>query len=214
MPAKSRTAYFTKRGNHFGNLWSVYSLKANQALQLGSDRQLAHWLLWLEFSPAVIDFRFKPDSKFLSFSIPDNIDYHFEVMPVEGVTELHYIRTEGHSPDYSERVRSAETLRYKYIEFNDESWLAQKGKILSLLKLSSFLSGGRHVYLPPQLISAAIASISIIRKGRLDEYLSSMSIFDSNLSLLAFCRMYSERKLDVSFESNFFSRNTLWWIYE
>lgn len=214
MPAKSRTAYFTKRGNHFGNLWSVYSLKANQALQLGSDRQLAHWLLLLEFSPTVIDFRLKPDSKSLSFSMPDNIEYHFEVMPVEGVTELHYIRTEGHSSDYSERVQLAEALRYKYIEFNDEDWLEQKGKILSLLKLSSFLSGGRHVYLPPQLISAAITSISIIRKGRLDEYLSSMSTFDSNISLLAFCRMYSERKVDVSFESNFFSRNTLWWIYE
>jgi hypothetical protein len=214
MSAKSRTAYFTRRGHHFGNLWSVYSLKINQAIQLGSDRQLAHWLLHLEFSSSVVSFQFDTGFKALTSDMPLKLDYHFEVLPVEGMPELHYLRTEGHSIDYSERVQSAALLKYKYIEFNDESWLPQKRKILPLLKVSSFLNGGRNIYIPPQLIEGAARYIAVARKGGLGGYLSSLSAYDSNLCLLVFCRMYSERKIDVSFESNFFSSNTLWWINE
>lgn len=214
MPAKSRTAYFTKRGHHFGNLWSVYSLKANQPIQLGSDRQLAHWLLHLEFSPEVLKFKFDAGSKDLTSDLSLKLDYHFEVIPVEGMPELHYLRTEGHSIDYSKRVQCAALLKYKYIEFNDETWLPQKEKILPLLKVSSFLSGGRDIYISPQLIEEAVSYIAAVRKGRLAGYLSSLSAYDSNLCLLVFCRMYSERKIDVSFDSSFFSRNTLWWVNE
>lgn len=214
MPARSRTAYFTKRGNHFGNLWSAYSLKANQVLLLGSDRQLAHWLLQLEFSPSVAKFQFDTSFKSHTCYPQFKLDYHFEVVPTEGMIELHSLRTEGHSIDYPEKMRVAELLKYKYIEFNDESWLPQKEKILTLLKLSSFLSGGRHIYMPPHLVEAAAKHVSTTRKGRLGGYISSLSAFDSNLCLLAFCRMYSERKIDVDFQSNFFSRNTLWWINE
>ncbi|MDA7086232.1 hypothetical protein PH586_07545 [Pseudomonas sp. SA3-5] len=214
MSAKSRTAYFTKRGYHFGNLWSVYSLKTNQVIQLGSDRQLAHWLLYLEFSPSVVNFRFDTSSKTLASNMLSKLDYHFEVMPVEGMPELHYLRTVGHSINYIEKVQSAALIKYKYIEFNDEDWLPQKEKILPLLKVSNFLNGGRHVYISPQLNEDAVGYVVKARKGALGGYLSSLCAFDSNLCLLVFCRMYSERKINVDFESNFFSRNTLWWINE
>lgn len=214
MPAKSKTSYFTRRGQHFGNLWSVYSLKANQAIQLGSDRQLAHWLLFLEFSPSVIGFRFVAGGKPATGNSLSQLDYHFEVMRSEGMPELHYVRLDGHSIDYPERVRLAGLLRYKYIEFNDEDWLPLKSKILPLLRVSSFLSGGRSIYIPPQLKEKADEYVEKVRKGALGGFLSSLCVFDSNLCLLIFCRMYSERKIDVDFQSNFFSRDTLWWINE
>lgn len=214
MTAKSKTAHFTKRGQHFGNLWSVYSLKANQVIQLGSDRQLAHWLLFLEFSPSVISFSFDAGSKPVAGHSLSQLDYHFEVMRSEGLPELHYLRLEGHSIDYQERVRLAGLLRYKYIEFNDDDWTPLKSKILPLLRVSSFLSGGRSIYIPPQLKEKADEYVAMVRKGSLGGYLSSLSAFDSNLCLLVFCRMYSERKVDIDFQSNFFSRDTLWWINE
>lgn len=214
MSAKSKTAYFTKRGSHFGNLWSVYSLKIDQSFQLGSDRQLAHWLLQLEFSPSVVKFQFKPGSKATPSNSSVELTYHFEVVPAEGMPELHYLRTEGHSVDYLDKVRAAVSIKYEYKEFNDDSWLPQKEKILPLLKVSSFLNGGRHVFLPPNLMDAAAKYIGSARKGSLGGYMSSLSGFDSNLCLLVFCRMYSERKICVDFRLNFFCKDTLWWVNE
>jgi hypothetical protein len=214
MPAKSKTAHFTKRGNHFGNLWSVYSLKINQPMRLGSDRLLAHWLLRLEFSSAVISFRFGPSAESTFSDVPDGIEYHFKVEPADGAIELHYLRTEGHSLDYADKIKYAARFNYKYIEFNDEDLIPAKEKILPLLKLASFLNGGRHVYIPPHLRDAAENYISNNRRGVLGSFVSSLSNFDSNLCLLMFCRMYSERTIDVDFESNFFSRSTMWWKHE
>lgn len=214
MPAKSRSSFFTSRGNHFGNLWAVYSTKTSKVLLLGSDRQLAHWLLELEFSPSVASFQFNSSYKSPLCDSSSRVDYHFEVSPSEGVAQLHFIRTEGYSNDYSQKKIIAESLNYKYIEFNDQCWMPQKQKILPLLKLSSFLSSGRHVFLPPNLLQAASEYVCTAKKGLLGDYISHLSAFDSNLSLLLFCRMYSGRKICADFECTLFSRDTCWWLNE
>lgn len=216
MPKKNgRTAYFTKRGVHFGNMWAVYSLKAESVLLLGSDRQLAHWLLQLEFSPLIKSFVFQPAYKEYSDETGIcQIHYHVEVFPIEGLVELHYIRTTGNSADYSDKVDAANRIRYRYIEFNDEDWERAKFKILPLLRVSSFLNGGRNTYVPQALSEKAIKYLNTARHGTLRTYLSAHSAYDQNLCMLVFCRQFLAGQVEVDFEHAFFDLDTTWWLYE
>ncbi|MFJ2550102.1 hypothetical protein ACIOVF_27060 [Pseudomonas sp. NPDC087612] len=213
MPKKSKNAYFAKRGVHFGNMWAVYSLKCEQVLLLGSDRQLAHWLLKLEFSPAIKNFSFQPGRKEVSVGAElYQIDYHVEVFPSDGPPELHYLRTEGNSFDYAEKSNRASRIKYRYCEFNDADWAPEKNKILPLLKVSSFLSGGRHAYVPQSLVDKAIVHLEQARQGSLRTYLSALNYYDQNLCLLVFCRLYASGVIAVDFDKVLFDMGTRWWV--
>jgi hypothetical protein len=215
MPKKSRTSYFTQRGKYFGNLWVVFSLKANKILRLGSDRQLAHWLLNLEYSPAIKTFNFEPGTKIVSAGGVDHrIDYHVEVIPFEGPAELHTLRVEGFSDNYEQNKQLTKKLNYHYVEFNDENWLPHAPKVFPLLRLSSFLSGGRNAYIPSGLVEAAQLHIKTYRHGSLKSYLSAVRLYDQNLGLLVFCRMVVESKISVSCENSIFELNAQWWLNE
>ena len=193
----------------------VFSLKANKILRLGSDRQLAHWLLNLEYSPAIKTFNFEPGTKIVSAGGVDHrIDYHVEVIPFEGPAELHTLRVEGFSDNYEQNKQLAKKLNYHYVEFNDENWLPHAPKVFPLLRLSSFLSGGRNAYIPSGLVEAAQLHIKTYRHGSLKSYLSAVRLYDQNLGLLVFCRMVVESKISVSYENSIFELNAQWWLNE
>lgn len=214
MPRNSRTSYFTKRGKHFGNLWAVYSCKAKEVLLLSTDRQLAHWLLFLEFSPSIKCFSFKAGS--LDFAQhPDIVlNYHAEVFPVEGENELHYLQVEGRSKDFEEKVLVAKRYKYKYMEFNDEDWMPKRHHILPLLKVASFLAGSRNLYIPDKLQEKSINYVKSLRTGTLRGFLSALSSFDGNLILVVFARLFLQRVISVSYQVSFFSQDTEWVLNE
>lgn len=210
MPKRSRTSYFTKRGQHFGNLWAVYSCLVDEVLLLSTDRQLAHWLLFLEFSPSVKTFSFKPGAIELAQNPKLTLNYHVEVVPVEGNNELHYLQTEGYTEGFSEKILAASRFRYKYREFNDNDWAPRRDHILPLLKVTSFLAGCRKQYIPLALRDNAIKYILRIRSGTLRGFLSAFPEFERNLILVTFARLFLERVIFVDFEFSFFSQDTRW----
>jgi hypothetical protein len=215
MPKKSKTSYFTSRGKYFGNLWATYSYKTGKILRLGSDRQLAHWLLHLEFNPCVVEFGLRPDSKDeYQIGVPESLSYHFIARPKFGPIELHFLRISGVSADFNEKASAAVKFGYSYQEFDDEHWFPHKSKILPLLRVSSFLSGNRNLYIPPGLIETAKQHILIMRQGSLRSFMSAVSSHDKNLCLLVFCQMYAKGFVRVNFETSFFSLETWWWINE
>ncbi|POA28516.1 MULTISPECIES: hypothetical protein [unclassified Pseudomonas] len=210
MPKRSRTSYFTKRGQYFGNLWAVYSCKADEVLLLSTDRQLAHWLLFLEFSPYVKTFSFKSGVIELDQNPGLILNYHVEVVPVEGNNELHYLQAEGCTECFSEKVIAASHYRYKYREFNDNDWTPRRDHVLPLLKLASFLAGSRNLYIPAALREKAINYILRTRSGTLRSFLSALPEFERNLVLVTFARLFLERVTSVDFELGFFSQDTRW----
>lgn len=214
MPKRSRTSYFTKRGMHFGNLWAVYSFKAEEILLLSTDRQLAHWVLFLEFSPAVKTFSFKTGIKEFAQNPGFTLNYHAEIVPVEGYNELHYLQVEGHTESFSEKVFVASKYKYNYREFNDEDWVPRRDQILPLLRVASFLAGSRNLYIPSALREKSLRYILTIRSGTLRGFLSALSEFEKNLILVIFTRLFSERLISVDFELCFFSKDTLWRLNE
>lgn len=214
MPKKSKTSYFTKRGKHFGNLWATYSVKAGRVLLLGSDRQLAHWLLNLEFSPTVVDFTLRQEAKGETSYEASLPEYHFQVRPVEGSIELHFLRLTGNSASHSEKVKAAGLLKYKYVEFNDDDWVPRKTHIMPLLRVINFLNAGRNAYVPPGLLERSVSYVYEMRQGSLLGFLTALSAYEQNLGLLVFCRLYSERRITVEFERDFFSQDTWWCLNE
>ena len=55
-------AAYRARGRKANNLWLVYSVKTDRDWILRSDRQLVHWLYFLETDPQVISFYLAPES--------------------------------------------------------------------------------------------------------------------------------------------------------
>lgn len=210
MPKRSRTSHFTKRGQHFGNLWAVYSCKVDEVLLLSTDRQLAHWLLFLEFSPSVKAFSFKSGAIELGQNPGLTLNYHVEVVPVEGDNELHYLQTEGYTESFSDKILEASRCRYKYREFNDKDWEPRRNHVLPLLKVASFLAGSINIYIPSMLREKAIEYILRTRSGTLRGFLSALSEFERNLILVIFARLFLERVTSVDFEFGFFSQETQW----
>jgi hypothetical protein len=214
MPARSRTSYFTKRGQHFGNLWAVYSYRADRVLLLASDRQLAHWLLKLEFSPSIEHFIFEPSGKEFNDYPGFRLNFHAEIVPIEGNNQLHYLQVEGHTETYQEKKRIAKQYRYDYVEFNDSDWLPDRNKILPLLKVSSFLAGSRKLYVSPAMWERALSYIRALHGGNLRGFLSALQEYDQNLALVVFVRLFSDRLILVSFEYSLFARDTQWRLNE
>ncbi|WP_434707133.1 hypothetical protein J3P75_14185 [Pseudomonas sp. R1-1] len=214
MPKRGRTSYFTNRGKHFGNLWAVYSFRAKDVLLLSTDRQLAHWLLYLEFSSSIASFSFKSGTKEFSEKPNYILNYHAEVLPVEGCNELHYLQAEGNTESCAEKILVARKYKYNYREFNDEDWLPRRDKILPLLKVASYLAGSRSLYIPPTLLEKALHYILTLRSGTLRGFLSALADYEKNLILVVFSRAYSERLISVDFEFSFFSQDTHWRLNE
>lgn len=58
---KSIIGAYRARGKGKNNLWLVSSIKTNQDWILPSDRQLVHWLYYLETNQDAIDFDLAPE---------------------------------------------------------------------------------------------------------------------------------------------------------
>ena len=57
----SLRSVYRARGHRVANLWAVYSVKTDRDWLLPSDRQLIHWLYYLETNPEVYSFDLAPD---------------------------------------------------------------------------------------------------------------------------------------------------------
>lgn len=57
----SLSKVYRARGKKVNNLWLVYSVKTDRDWLLPSDRQLIHWLYFLEANPEVVAFDLAPE---------------------------------------------------------------------------------------------------------------------------------------------------------
>lgn len=55
-PSNALIAQMRNRGSVRSSIWHVYSLKANNDLILESHREVAHWLIYLEFDSSIVSF--------------------------------------------------------------------------------------------------------------------------------------------------------------
>jgi len=217
MPKKSKTAAFTNRGFAFGNIWKFYSYKAKRVIALRSDRQLAHWLLNIEFNSSIKDFEIGIVERALDDLKPQKT-YIFSavVFPALAPVEWHDIFLQMPQADSCHRNECEEkrllALKHKtiYRVFDDESYIPFKERIFPLLRVSTLLSGGRDIDIPLQLVEKSHSHINEHQSGCLRDFLSALKAYNTTTSLLYFSQLFSSGIIQVEFGDEFFHMKTKW----
>lgn len=219
MGRPSKTYSFTKRAKTFGNMWRVYSAKCDKSFVLSSDRELAHWILYLEYNPDVEVFDLNPSPRALTPDLNSKRTVlDAEVVFKNGTMEWHEIKMgdfdkETYSTPQVDRQRElAKRANVKYLIFNDSDFVPVKGKIMPLLKVAACLSAGRDYYVSPMLNLDVHRYLTERACGTLGGYLSNFEDQDKDLLLYLFCKKYIEGFLEVEFARSFFSTSTRWTI--
>ena len=214
MPGKSKTYNFTDRKRSFGNYWRVYSNKVGLILKLISDREVAHWLLNLEFNPNVRSFRFDDfNCDPIANETLSKVKYRVLVTLSSGL-EYHCITvSKSRNAENNEKLFDAELWQTKKIRFRhitDIDLTSRKRQIFPLLKLSAFLTSNKDQYLPPGVIEAVDTYLKQMRRGSIAKYLSDLPDFGRQVLMLQLFRLYNSGAIAMGFEETPFKLTTTW----
>ena len=117
---------YRSRGKSINNLWLVYSAKTNSDWTLPSDRQLIHWLYFLEANPDVSTFDLAP-KPILSEDENETRATELDalVTPRMGPVEWHEVKAgrgkndPAHASQATAQARAAEKEHASYRRFDD-----------------------------------------------------------------------------------------------
>lgn len=123
---KTVRAAYRSRGKGNSNLWLIYSAKTNSDWILPSDRQLIHWLFYLEANPDVRTFDLAPDP-ILSEDTNETRATELDavVTPQTGQVEWHEVKAgrnkknPAHTSQATAQARAAEKEHATYRRFDD-----------------------------------------------------------------------------------------------
>lgn len=148
-PPNALLSRIRSRRSAKGYLWLVYSHKARSDLILESNRELAHWLLNIEFNVAAVEFWIPTQSELYGDQCggrktrPDVI-----VRNSDGVLEWHEIKA-GHlgQADISLQIATQRELSADsgvlHKLFDDSSRTAREYELMPRLRLMHFIAIGR-----------------------------------------------------------------------
>lgn len=217
MTIKSKTSHFTKRGSHFGNVWYVYSEKNKTSFKLFSDKELAHWILFLEFNPEV--YKFKLNERVFE-TLPDgqpvSLIYSSQILWRNGDRERWQVvesKARAEQEESSNWVTHKEVAKQHGVMFrfvDDNDLVPTKHKLMSLMKVTACLCAGKDAPLPSNVMYEARCYVEHRQSGVLSDFIAALSEYDIAAVLYIFARLYSEAKIDVSFEQSFFANSTRW----
>lgn len=214
MPKKSKTYSFTSRKKSFGNYWLVYSNKVRATLKLISDREVAHWVLNLEFNPDVQSFQFDDftlaDSSIESLS---EINYRVLVRGRHGI-EYHFVSVM--KSDVAEKreqeINSVlwRTRHIKYRHVSDTDLTSRRNQIFPLLRLSSFLTSCKDQYVSPGVEASVNEYLQKMRRGSIAKYLADLSEYNKQVLMLCMYRLANSGAVLLHFDETPFKFDTRW----
>lgn len=207
------------RGRKNNNLWLVYSVKMDRDWILPSDRQLIHWLYYLEIQPVVKSFDLVP---------PPIISHNdFEVRETEldavvvnrdGSKEWHEVKsseiekTAARSQLLAQSAGAAEVAT-KYVVFTDADLAPYAGICMRWLKAICYAAVLRGQEQIPTLI-ALTNVVQDLTSGTIGEIESVLPGFDSIVIRGLIVRMAIEGTLSIDLKSGSFRAATPWRLIE
>jgi len=123
---KSITEAYRSRGRSNSNLWLVYSIKTDRDYIFPSDRQLIHWLYFLESNPEVKSFEIEPPAIMSVDAFETRAtELDAKAFFVDGRIEWHEVKSEDNelSPGKSQlqaQAAAASTEGVTYRTFSDK----------------------------------------------------------------------------------------------
>ena len=172
---------YRSRARRNSNLWLVYSPKTNRDWILPSDRQLIHWLAFLEAAPAVASFDLDPPLELLKdihTTVGTKVDAVVRMR--DGSVEWHEAKAVADLDSLQLRAqRELATARHITYRLIDDSRLFPARKeALRWLKPIAYAATIRERECEPT--HAALASyVQQRRRGLVGEVLSDLNLHDS-----------------------------------
>lgn len=181
---KTVRAAYRSRGKGNSNLWLVYSAKTNSDWILPSDRQLIHWLYFLEANPDVRTFNLALDP---ILSEDENETRATELDAVvtlqNGQVEWHEVKAgftkndSAHTSQATAQARAAEKEHVTYRRFDDTDLKPIAKVALRWSKAMGFAAAiAEHDYIACR--TSMIQAVKRLSNGTVGQLLSELAEHD------------------------------------
>lgn len=213
---KSLLETYRARGKSINNLWLVYSPKTDCDWILPSDRQLVHWLYYLEANPEVKSFDLAPE-QLLSHDEHEARGTELDAVAIlkNGHTEWHEVKAgvAKESPEYKSQftAQSNEASRQHatYKRFDDRE-LKPKVKIamrwLKAINYATAIRGEEH----KACLTALRTVIKQQGSGNLQRLLSQLQEHDSAVVFGVLVRIAITGEVSLNLDKSTFGLQTRW----
>lgn len=209
-----REAY-RARGRGNSNLWLVYSAKTDRDWLLPSDRQLVHWLYYLEAARDVVNFDLAPEPV-LSVDDKEIRETELDAIAVfrDGHSEWHEIKAKAR-PDSSDRSQflsqaaAAATEGVKYRVFDDRDLRPVARLAMRWIKPLGFAEVLRgHEEVPCR--TALAVYLNDKKTGTVETLVADLSLFEPPILIGMLVRLAVGGSVDLDLHSRTFGWQTRW----
>ena len=216
--AKRRRAVleaYRARGKRNANLWLIYSVKTDRDWLLQSDRELVHWIIFLETDRRVATFDLAPepmlshDASEARATEPDAL-----VQTVDGHIEFHEVKAgrlidESARPQLLAQSSGAQTLGVAYKFFCDIDLAPHCKTAVRWLKPIAYAATIRD-QAHASCRDALLAIASSDRKGTVRSVLHALPHFDPSVVLGLLARLAIRGPLQLDLTRRSFGYTTSW----
>lgn len=207
---------YRARGRSINNLWLVYSPKTDSDWILPSDRQLVHWLSFLEANPEVVTFDLSPDP-IISHDgdEPKATELDAIVTLRSGHIEWHEVkagRIKGASEQESQLIaqtRASSKQRVTYRRFDDtelEPTVRFAMRWLKAIGFAAAIRGKDHI---PTRTALALR-LKEQSQGHIKDILKLMEDYDSPVVLGLLVRLASQGIISLDLDKVSFGLQSRW----
>lgn len=210
---------YRARGHRVNNLWLVYSAKTDRDWLIPSDRQLVHWIAFLEANPEVLTFDLAPepdvshDDKGPRGTELDAIaifrDRHVEWHEVKAGTT----RQETDHPQFLAQATAAHEAAVTYRIFNDDDLRPKARLAVRWLKAIGFAAAIRGQELGA-CRSALVAYLHSSASGYVKSIVSELDAFDLAVVLGMLVRLSLSGTVLLNLEERSFGLHTRWRLHD
>lgn len=214
---KNVLAHYRARGKRINNLWLIYSPKTDSDWILPSDRELIHWLVFLETNPEVKTFTLQPDL-IISHDNEDNKGTIFDavVTLTSGATEYHEVKSgTGREPKAEDRSQLAAQLnaarkdnitykRYNDIDLKPHAKFAMRW--LNAISYAAVLREQDHKHFK----SALSAVLHEKKKGSVRDVLDSLNNYDQAIILGLLVKFAINGLIHLDLTKQYFGFESKW----
>jgi hypothetical protein len=216
--AKRRRAVlsaYRARQKRNANLWLVYSVKTDRDWLLQSDRELVHWIVFLETDPRVATFDLAPEP-ILSYDASETraTEPDALVQTVDGHTELHEVKA-GRVIEDSARSQllaqsaGAQARGAAYRVFCDTQLAPHRKTAVRWLKAIAYAAPLRD-QTHASCRDALLAHLRGSRQGSVRSVLGALPQFDAPLVLGLLVRQVIHGHLQLDLNRRSFGYATCW----
>jgi hypothetical protein len=207
---------YRARGHADNNLWLVYSPKTDRDWILPSDRQLVHWIHYLETCPEVKTFNLTPppvvgnDGTRQRMTQPDA-----EVIYIDGRVEWHEVKADKGDLESSQlraQKSAADEAGRTYRAFSDEDLVPHVRTSVRWLKAIAYAAALRgREYVPQHL--AVLAHLRRHHNGTVHRMLADLTGHERPVLMGLFVKLAIDGHIALDLTRQGFGPGTAWtWL--